>query len=55
MEKSFGVDGDIIYQKKPKANINLHYGSSTVCIFNSSLMSNHIYSALSLEYLYSNF
>ena len=34
MEKSFGVDGDIIYQKKPKANINLHYGSSTVCIFN---------------------
>lgn len=29
-ETTQGIDGDIIYQKKPKANINLHYGSSTV-------------------------
>ncbi|XP_062622318.1 uncharacterized protein LOC134283831 [Saccostrea cucullata] len=27
--KNGGTDGDIIYQKKPKANINLQYGSST--------------------------
>lgn len=30
LETTQGIDGDIIYQKKPKANINLHYGSSTV-------------------------
>lgn len=29
LETTLGIDGDIIYQKKPKANINLHYGSST--------------------------